>query len=149
MKEKVTASKGYNKAKSQGKRNMKPFIIGGVALLAAAGAGYGIYYFFFKEKDDEDSSDGDAGTRRKSTSIFTSKSYPLSYGTNHPDVGILQLYLKKTYQANLGNYGENKDGIDEKFGKATKDAALKHLKKVSFTEKDIVGMKSALKFIRV
>ncbi|MBL4574820.1 MAG: hypothetical protein JKY51_01810 [Opitutaceae bacterium] len=148
MKETVTANKVSSKGKTQAKRNMKPFIIGGVALLAA-GAGYGIYYFFFKDKEDEDDSNGDAGTARKSTSIYTSKSYPLSYGTDHPDVGVLQLYLKKTYQANLGNYGKNKDGIDSKFGNATKDAALKHLKKISFTEKDIAGMKSALKFIRV
>lgn len=148
MKETVTANKVSNQAPSGNKVNKKALIIGGVALLAAAGAGYGIYYFFFRDKADEEYADGD-GSTKKLSKTFTNKDYPLSYGTQHPDVGILQQYLKKTYHANLGNYGKNKDGVDAKFGKVTKEAALKHLKKAVFTEKDIAGMRAALKFIKV
>jgi hypothetical protein len=144
-----TTNKGSSPVKNKSKINKKTLLIGGASLLAAAGIGYGVYYFFFRDKEDEAYSDEGSGSRRKSTKTFTSTSYPLSYGTDHPDVGVLQLYLKKTYHANLGNYGENKDGVDSKFGKVTKDAALKHLKKAVFTEKDIAGMKAALKFIRV
>ncbi len=144
-----TANKVSNPAANKGKVNKKALIIGGVSLLAAAGIGYGIYHFFFKDKGDEDYSDEDSGGAKKVSKTFTNRDYPLSYGTHHPGVGILQLYLKKTYHANMGNYGKNKDGIDGKFGKVTKEAALKHLKKAVFTEKDIAGMRAALKFIKV
>ena len=143
-----TTEKINTKAKSQGKNNKKLFIIGGVALLVLAGAGYG-YYFFRKRKKETGSYLGGLTSGGKKSGGFgcSSKSYPLSFGTCHPDVGILQRYLKKTYKADLGSYGNNKDGVDEMFGKLTKDAALKYLKKESFTEKDIAGMKAALKLI--
>ena len=84
--------------------------------------------------------------RVSSNSSRGSSSYPLNYGTRHADVKILQQYMKKMHNAYLGSYGINKDGIDGHFGKLTKNAAIKHLKKVSFTEEDISGMKTALKF---
>jgi len=87
------------------------------------------------------------GAPRRGRFSCSSSSYPLSYGTCHPDVGILQKYLVKSFKANLGNYGRNRDGVDEKFGNATEKAALKHLSKTSFSQKDIQSMKSALKFI--
>lgn len=144
----VTTEKINMKAKSQGKNNKKLFIIGGIALLVLAGAGYG-YYYFRKRKKETGSYLGGSASRGKKSGGFscTSKSYPLSFGTCHPDVGVLQRYLKKTYKADLSSYGKNKDGVDEMFGKLTKDAAVKYLKKESFTEKDIAGMKAALKLI--
>tara|TARA_R110002072_G_scaffold169279_2_gene322903 strand:- start:2721 stop:3170 length:450 start_codon:yes stop_codon:yes gene_type:complete len=143
----VTTEKVNTKAKSQSKNNKKLFIIGGVALLVLAGAGYGFYYFRKRKKETGSYMGGSTGGKKSGGFSCTSKSYPLSFGTCHPDVGVLQRYLKKTYKADLGSYGQNKDGVDEMFGKLTKDAALKYLKKESFTEKDIAGMKAALKLI--
>ena len=134
------------KVKPQGMDKKKLFIIGGVALLVLTGGGYAIYYFRKKKKDTGSYLGGSTG-RKSGGFSCTSKSYPLSFGTCHPDVGVLQRYLIKTYKADLGSYGKNKDGVDEMFGKLTKDAALKYLKKESFTEKDIAGMKAALKLI--
>lgn len=140
----VTANKASSKDRNQG--NKKLFIIGGVALLVLAGAGYGFYYFRKRKKETGSYLGGSGSTGRKSGGFnCTSKDYPLSFGTCHPDVGVLQRYLKKTYKAALGSYGQA--GVDEKFGKLTKDAALKHLKKDSFTQKEIAGMKAALKLI--
>ena len=139
----VTTNKSAAKAKSQSKSNKKIFIIGGVALLVLAGAGYG-YYYFRKRKKQTGSYLGGSGSSGGTSGGFScnSKSYPLNFGTCHPDVGVLQRYLKKKYKADLGSYG--KDGVDEMFGKLTKGAALKHLKKDSFTVQDIAAMKKAL-----
>lgn len=150
MAEAVTAKKTATKPK--GKGNKKVIIIGGIALLVA-GAGYGVYYLLKRKKEtgsyfggSSTSSSSGGGGRSSGGFSCSSKDYPLSYGTCHPDVGILQKYLKKMYKADLGSFGANRDGVDEQFGKVTKSAALKHLKKVSFTQKDITSMKAALKF---
>lgn len=132
--------------KAQGMNKKKLFIIGGVALLVLAGGGYAIYYFRKKKKETGSYFGGSGGGKSGGFSC-TSSTYPLSFGTCHPDVGILQRYLKKIYKADLGSYGKNKDGVDEQFGNLTKQAVLKHLKKDSFTEKDIAGMKAALKIV--
>lgn len=140
--------KTTTKAKAQGMNKKKLFIIGGVALLVLAGGGYAIYYFRKKKKETGSYFGGSGGDGKKSGGFScTSTGYPLSFGTCHPDVGVLQRYLKKAYKANLGSYGKNKDGVDEMFGNMTKQAALTHLKKDSFTEKDIAGMKAALKIV--
>lgn len=139
--------------KSTGKA--KKIIIGGIILLALAGASYGAYYLVKRKKKTgsymgDTASGGSSSTRTRTSERvqYTNKGYPLRYGTYHPDVAVLQRYLKATYNANLGSYGKNKDGVDGKFGNATKNAALKHLKKQVFTEKDIAGMKAALKIIK-
>ncbi len=75
------------------------------------------------------------------------KGYPLSYGTCNADVKILQRYLK-IYKEDLGSSGKNKDGVDGMFGSKTAKAARKHLGKVSFTKKDIDGMKTSIKIIK-
>ena len=150
--------------KDKSKGSKKAFIIGGVVLLLLAGASYGVYYVVKRKKrtgsymggggsggSSKRASSGrsDGSSKRTSTGTrYTNKSYPLRYGTYHPDVKVLQRYLKATYNANLGRYGKNKDGVDGKFGNATKNAAIKHLKKQVFTEKDIAGMKAALKIIK-
>lgn len=66
----------------------------------------------------------------------TSRDYPLNYGTCHEDVGILQDYLIEK-GADLGHFGLKKDGVDNMFGRVTKEAAQQYLGKTSFTEKDI------------
>ena len=143
--------KEQNIPKPKSKNNKKIIIIGGVALLVV-GAGVGAYFLYKRKKETGSyfggsTTSGSGGGRKSSGFSCTSTDYPLSYGTCHPDVGILQKYLKKVYKADLGTYGKNKDGIDSKFGKITKEAAMKHLKKLAFTQKDIDGMKAALKFI--
>lgn len=136
--------------KIKSKTGKKKFIIAGLILLVVAGAGYGVYYFTRRKDESADYIDPtSASAGKKTVSGFGCKStsYPLRYGTCHADVGILQRYLKTTYKAGLGNYGKNKDGIDNQLGNVTKNAALKHLGKEVFTEKDIAGMKAALKII--
>ena len=148
--------------KVKSKSGTKKFIIGGIILLVVAGASYGAYYLVQRKKKTADfmggpasgrsgSTSGGSGSTKTRTSVrsqYTNKSYPLRQGTSHPGVAVLQRYLKATYNANLGSYGKNRDGVDGKFGNATKNAALKHLKKQVFTEKDIAGMKAALKIIK-
>jgi LPXTG-motif cell wall-anchored protein len=73
--------------------------------------------------------------------------YPLTYGTCHTDVELLQQYLK-IYNEDLGRSGRNKDGVDGRFGSKTVKAARKRLGKDSFTKKDIEGMKISLKMIK-
>ncbi len=133
------------------------FIIGGASLVILAGGGYALYLYFKGRKEKTPSYSGSVSGSKKpsgassasnsSSSGFrcTGTGYPLKYGTCHPDVGALQTFLKKQFKADLGTYGKNKDGVDEKFGPSTRQAALKHLKKESFTEQEIASMKSYLK----
>ncbi len=147
--------------KVKSKSGTKKFIIAGFILLVVAGASYGAYYLVQRKKKTGSymggGTSGGGGSTKTRTSTtrastgtqYTNKSYPLRYGTVHPDVAVLQRYLKTTYNANLGSYGKNRDGVDGHFGNVTKNAALKHLRKQVFTEKDIAGMKTALKIIKV
>lgn len=73
----------------------------------------------------------------------TNAGYPLKYGSRHPDVKILQRYLK-IYKETLGTSGPKRDGIDGVFGSKTSRAAKKRLGKTSFMQKDIAGMRKAL-----
>ena len=77
----------------------------------------------------------------------SSTTYPLNYGTCHKDVAILQEYLKKVFNANLGNYGPNRDGVDAKFGSTTLLAAQKHLNRSAFSKPQIQGLRASLKYI--
>jgi hypothetical protein len=58
----------------------------------------------------------------------------------------LQAYLK-IYKENLGKSGAKRDGVDGVFGPLTLKAAKKRLGKSEFTEKDISGMRKALKMM--
>src|SRR5690606_15985582 len=109
-------------------------------------AGYGIY-LLRKRKKEKSYLKGvstkavtKAASTASSTGFCKSRDYPLEYGTCHKDVEVLQRYLKVRYKANLGTYGKNKDGIDGMFGGATKNAALAHLKRTSFSRADIAKM---------
>lgn len=145
-------------------------VVGGVALFII-GTSIGIYFLVKMEKKNRDGGASDsknnstnqpendltkpngleASTPSKTINprgfVCRNKAYPLKYGTCHQDVSLLQTYLKKMYQAKLGTSGAGKDGVDGKFGAATRNAAIKHLKKSLFTPKDIIGIKTALKFI--
>lgn len=144
----VTTENRSSTPKAKGKYK-KVFQIGGVAALVA-GAGIGAYFFYQRWQKSKFVKPviSRAKKSQKKSSRFrcTSSDYPLSFGTCHPDVGILQQYLKKTHKADLGKYGKNRDGIDNKFGNTTKAVALKHLGKTSFTRNDIASMKLALRF---
>lgn len=136
--------------------------IGGTVIVLV-GAGVTIWYIRKKKMGDadmetpEDSqspalsnlSDTPKKTRLSVTPRFrcVSRSYPLNYGTCHPDVEVLQKYLLSSFKEDLGKSGRNKDGADGMFGNKTKQAAKRRLGKESFTSSDIVGMKSALKVV--
>ena len=149
MKTKATVRSGFNPAtKIPGTHGSKLLIITGVALVIVVGAGY-TYYRFRKRKKAQDSSQGKSSrvaTKKPSGFRCTHSSYPLSYGSCHPDVAMLQRYLKQRYQAHLGSYG--KSGVDGRFGALTKQATLKHLGKSSFTERDMHAIKNASKFMK-
>lgn len=67
--------------------------------------------------------------------------YPLSYGTCHPDIKILQRYLK-SLGADLGSYGDS--GVDGRFGSLTLKAAQAKLGKPSFDRTAIRQLKERL-----
>ena len=56
---------------------------------------------------------------------FIDTSLPLKKGMQEPEVEELQKILKTKYNANLGSYGDNKDGIDGIFGTITENALFK------------------------
>jgi peptidoglycan hydrolase-like protein with peptidoglycan-binding domain len=57
--------------------------------------------------------------------VFLDTSLVLSKGMEEPEVTELQTILKNKYKANLGTYGDNKDGIDGVFGTVTENALNK------------------------
>jgi peptidoglycan hydrolase-like protein with peptidoglycan-binding domain len=50
----------------------------------------------------------------------------LTLGSSGAEVAQLQTLLKQKYNANLGDYGENHDGIDGDFGTLTEIALRKY-----------------------
>jgi len=54
------------------------------------------------------------------------KDLVLTIGSKGAEVLELQKLLKQNYNADLGNYGENHDGIDGNFGTITLDALKKY-----------------------
>lgn len=141
------------------KTTNKMIWIGGTVIILI-GAGVTIWYVRKKKKEQiafETPEDSPAPvipaslTKRKiaTTPRFkcASRSYPLNYGTCHPDVEVLQKYLVSSFKEDLGRSGRNKDGTDGMIGNKTKQAAKRRLGKESFTSSDIVGMKSALKLV--
>jgi len=56
---------------------------------------------------------------------FLDTSLVLTKGMQEPEVAELQRILKTKYKANLGNFGDKKDGIDGIFGTVTENALIK------------------------
>jgi peptidoglycan hydrolase-like protein with peptidoglycan-binding domain len=54
-----------------------------------------------------------------------------------PEVLELQKILKTKYKANLGTFGDNKDGIDGIFGTMTENALMKAKGVKTITLKDL------------
>lgn len=141
-------------------------VVGGVILVLAIG-GFTWYYFSKKKKHNASNNDANlesddpTGTSifttppfrptSTSTSTSTSSSSSAVYikrGSRHPDVKILQRYLKY-YKEPLGRTGPKRDGVDGIYGKLTERAARKRLGKTSFTRSDITSMKNTLKVIGI
>ncbi len=151
----------------KGKNNTTGIIIGVTVLVAVGGAAY---WYFNRKKKEEDQLELVIGgapvsrntPRRTNPNISTptittpprrtrfrctNSGYPLAYGTCNEGVKVLQRYLK-IYNEDLGTTGPGKDGVDGMFGSKTARAAKKRLNKVSFTQKDIKGMKTSLKMMK-
>jgi peptidoglycan hydrolase-like protein with peptidoglycan-binding domain len=103
------------------------------------------------EPDGTGDNDGNAETKASITNALRSanrfrclsKKYPLSIGNCHPNVIILQRYLKKM-GADLGNTGTQNNGIDGNYGPLTQAASLKYLKKDVFNQQDIITLRKNL-----
>ena len=141
------------------KGNNQIFIISGSVLLVGAVV-FVVWYVKRRKKKDQKGEDevvfatvsGSGSStassthhRPGSTKPFrcVSRSYPLQFGTCHPDVMVLQRYLK-SLKANLASSGSKRDGVDGKFGSMTQKAAMGKLGKSSFSSTDIKGMKLTL-----
>ncbi|WP_062062690.1 hypothetical protein [Aquimarina longa] len=147
------------------KKQSNYFLWGGVTLIGVLGCV--VWYFspknkfvevgetqirsdYQKQNDQENMIAEPVIEKKVRSSRFrcVNRKYPLAYGTCHPDVETLQKYLK-IYKEDLGNSGTNKDGVDGMLGRKTIKAARKRLGKNSFTEKDIEGMKTDIKIIKI
>ncbi len=132
------------------KLDSKVFWIGGTLILLAGG-GVAYWYLEKKKKSREEahtmtpSFNPAENTSNKGFKCINQQ-YPLTYGTCHPDVSILQRYLK-ALKMDIGRSGRNRDGIDGQFGALTQAAAKKKLGKERFSTTDLIGIKNALKFI--
>ena len=149
-------------------QNKDLIVVGGVIVVLAGGAVAYMYYKKKKEAKEVDlaqnkdsspqiipvhttipipSSSGSSSSGASKPRIkYVKTGYPLKYKTRHQDVKILQAYLK-IYKENLGKSGAKRDGVDGVFGPLTLKAAKKRLGKSEFTEKDIAGMRKALKMM--
>lgn len=149
--------------------NKDLIVVGGVIVLLAGGA---ITYMYLKKKKESKTADvaaadpsspqiipihttiptssggSSSGASSSSTPRITynKRGYPLKYKTRHPDVKVLQTYLK-IYKENLGRSGSKRDGVDGVYGPLTLKAANKRLGKSEFSEKDIIGMRKAIKMM--
>lgn len=149
-------------------KNKDLLVVGGVIVVLA---GAGLTYYLMTKKKDKKISQNANGTSTTTTTTTSSGSgtsytppfvpvssgsssgtrpntpkrgYPIKMGSRHPDVKILQRYLK-IYKEDLGRSGPKRDGVDGIFGPKTSRASQKRLKKTVFTSADIAGMKKALK----
>ncbi len=140
-------------------------VVGGIILVLAIG-GFTWYYFHKKKKNTTPSIDNDPldtdvfstppfrpisnnstfSTSISSSSSSSSSSMYIKRGSRHPDVKVLQRYLKY-YKESLGRSGPKRDGVDGIYGKLTAKGAQKRLGKTSFTRSDIQSMKNTLKLL--
>jgi len=135
-------------------KDNKDLVIAGSAIVIVAGAGFAWYYFKKKKESKQTTAENTITVATKNTTPIASKrsslpakkvksGYPLQFGSRHPDVKVLQRYLK-IYKEDLGKTGKKRDGVDGIFGSKTLRASKKRLGKSVFTSKDIVGMQKAL-----
>jgi len=68
---------------------------------------------------------------------FLDTSLVLKSGMEQPEVAELQRILKTKYKADLGTFGDNKDGIDGIFGTVTENALVKAKGVKTITLKDL------------
>lgn len=139
-------------------KNKDVLVVGGVIVLLA-GAAITYYYISKKKQKKEnlvntnDSVDSETSTSVIKTPPFVSistKKPPttkpgilIKIGSRHPDVKVLQRYLK-IYKEDLGRTGPKRDGVDGIFGPKTAKASQKRLGKTVFTQADMAGMRKAL-----
>jgi len=132
------------------------YIVSGLIVLATAG---GLYWYYQNRKrkkteaslevTDDLSTIPDYQTPpivpipTKLKTTTTSSGVVIKAGSRHPDVKILQRYLKNR-GAYLGRSGKNKDGVDGIFGPLTAKAARALTGKTVFTAKDIKKYKSTI-----
>lgn len=69
--------------------------------------------------------------------VFLDTSLVLKSGMEQPEVAELQRILKTKYKADLGTFGDNKDGIDGIFGTVTENALVKAKGVKTITLKDL------------
>jgi len=69
--------------------------------------------------------------------VFLDTSLELKSGMEQPEVSELQRILKSKYNADLGTFGDNKDGIDGIFGTKTENALIKAKGVKTITLKDL------------
>ncbi|PHN01130.1 peptidoglycan-binding domain-containing protein [Flavilitoribacter nigricans] len=102
----------------------------------------GIYLLINRAKKSPLQRKAPNSTNDNPTGYFrcTSNSYPLTFGTCHPDVKIIQRHLK-SLGAVLGSFGSAIDGIDGRFGVLTLKAAQAKLGKASFDRTDVEALK--------
>lgn len=153
--------------KGNDKMKIKPWMWVTASFVVISSIGALIWYRKKKKKEEEE--DGEiSGSYAAVTSASTSshrpgnrpkqstsrgpfrcesRSYPLAYGTCHPDVAILQRHLKNL-KADLGTSGTQRNGVDGKFGTMTERAAKAKLGQISFSKADIAGLTNTLNPIK-
>jgi len=95
------------------KKYFNEYVIGGLLLL---GIGLAINNWLKNMKKPTMDEQGES---------FLDTSLVLTKGMQEPEVAELQRILKTKYKANLGTFGDNKDGIDGIFGTVTENALIK------------------------
>ena len=114
------------------------WIGGGIAIAAAIGIGI----WYYRKRRTASENYNEASTTSTSSGFqCKSSTYPLTFGTCHPDVKILQRALRKK-GADLGKTGSTGDGVDGQFGNLTLSNAKKYLGKDSFSQPDIQNLKA-------
>jgi hypothetical protein len=109
------------------KKHMTPYIIGGILVFATI---YGIN----KWLKSLNKPNLDYNSNQESTLDYNLE---LKKSMQQPEVAELQKILKNKYNANLGTFGDNKDGIDGIFGTMTENALFKAKGVKSTTLKDL------------
>ncbi len=91
---------------------------------------------YFNDKPKEDGTVQMNATLTDNLSTTPPRSvFPLQLGSNNPQVGIVQKYVKAKGQF-IGNTGPNKDGVDNVWGPLT-DTAVKKVLGVSTISEDL------------
>ncbi len=92
-----------------------------------------IIFISNKSEDNVEGVSMNKGLAENISSSVPRSVFPLQYGSNNPETGNVQRYLKTKGQ-NLGKSGPNKDGIDNSWGPLTDAAVTNTLKVGSISE---------------